>query len=150
MEAVTFPDEKVVAFMNERVVSLRVAYNDKELAGRFNVKWTPTIVTLDGEGTEHHRTVGFLSSEEFIPSILLGMAKSAFDHEDYGLALEIAGELLRGYPSAAAAPEAIFLQGVCRYKKSGTPASLKEAYEMLSASYPQSEWTKRAYPYRLL
>ena len=115
MEAVTFPDEKVVAFMNERVISLRVAYNDKELAGRFNVKWTPTIVTLDGEGTEHHRTVGFLSSEEFIPSILLGMAKSAFDHEDYGLALEIAGELLRGYPSAAAAPEAIFLQGVCRY-----------------------------------
>ena len=47
-------------------------------------------------------------------------------------------------------PEAIFLQGVARYKKSGDPKPLKEAYETLTADFPDNEWTKRAYPYRLL
>jgi hypothetical protein len=27
---------------------------------------------------------------------------------------------------------------------------LKAAYEKLQAEYPASEWTKRAYPYRLI
>jgi hypothetical protein len=150
MEAVTFPNERVTAFMSERVIPLRVAHNDKQLSERFQVKWTPTIITLDADGKEHHRTVGFLPPEEFIPSALLGGAKSAFDLEDYTGALDIITELLRDYPASAAAPEAIFLQGVCRYKSTKSPAPLKEAYEKLSELYPQSEWTKRAYPYRLL
>ena len=37
-----------------------------------------------------------------------------------------------------------------RFKNTGNPAPLKEAYETLSSQYPDSEWTKRAYPYRLL
>ena len=30
------------------------------------------------------------------------------------------------------------------------PKKLKEAYEKLQEEYPNSEWTKRAYPYRLI
>jgi TolA-binding protein len=59
-------------------------------------------------------------------------------------------DLLKAYPKSAAAPEAIFLRGVCGYKSTHNPKALKEIYENLAKEYPDSEWTKRAYPYRLI
>jgi len=150
MGAVTFPDAKVIVFINQNVIPIRLPHDHKPLAEKFQVKWTPALVTLDMEGKEHHRTVGFLSPEELIPSLLLGKAKIDFDHEDFSNALLTLGNLLQGYPKSAAAPEAIFLRGVCGYKNAHNPKALKEAYERLAKDYPDSEWTKRAYPYRLI
>lgn len=150
MGAVTFPDAKVIAFINQNVIPIRLPHDHKPLAEKFQVKWTPALVTLDIEGKEHHRTVGFLSPEELIPSLLLGKAKIDFDHEDFANALQALESLLQGYPKSAAAPEAIFLRGVCGYKNAHNPKALKEAYERLAKDYPDSEWTKRAYPYRLI
>jgi hypothetical protein len=150
MGAVTFPDTKVIAFINQNVIPIRLPHDHKPLAEKFQVKWTPALVTLDIEGKEHHRTVGFLSPEELIPSLLLGKAKIDFDHEDFANALQTLESLLQGYPKSAAAPEAIFLRGVCGYKNAHNPKALKEAYERLAKDYPDSEWTKRAYPYRLI
>jgi outer membrane protein assembly factor BamD (BamD/ComL family) len=120
------------------------------LSTDFNVKWTPTLVTLDSQGKEHHRTVGFLSPEELIPSLLLGIAKSFFETDRFKEALQNIDRLLAEYPKSDSAPEAIYLRGVCRYKSTKDPKPLKDAYEKLNAEYPLSEWTKRAYPYRLL
>jgi hypothetical protein len=150
MGAVTFPEPKVMAFMNENIIPLRLPHDHKPLAEQFQVKWTPTLVTLDTEGKEHHRTVGFLPPEELISSLLLGRAKIYFDHEEFEKALKSLEALLKDYPKSGAAPEAIFLRGVCGYKSTHTPKPLKDAYEKLQAGYPESEWTKRAYPYRLL
>jgi len=150
MGAVTFPDAKVIVFINQNVIPIRLPHDHKPLAEKFQVKWTPALVTLDMEGKEHHRTVGFLSPEELIPSLLLGKAKIDFDHEDFSNALLTLGDLLQGYPKSAAAPEAIFLRGVCGYKNAHNPKALKEAYERLAKDYPDSEWTKRASPYRLI
>ena len=112
--------------------------------------WTPTLVTLDIDGKEHHRTVGFLPPEEIIPSLLLGKAKVHFDHDEFQVALKSLEALLKDYPKSGAAPEAIFLRGVCGYKSTHNPKPLKEAYERLQKEYPESEWTKRALPYRLI
>jgi len=150
MGAVTFPDAKVIAFIKQNVIPIRLPHDHKPLAEQFQVKWTPALVTLDMEGKEHHRTVGFLSPEELIPSLLLGKAKIDFDHEDFGKALTTLEDLLKDYPKSGAAPEAIFLRGVCGYKSTHNPKALKEAYEKLAKDYPDSEWTKRAYPYRLI
>jgi hypothetical protein len=150
MGAVTFPDAKVIAFIKQNLIPIRLPHDHKPLAEQFQVKWTPALVTLDTEGKEHHRTVGFLSPEELIPSLLLGKAKIDFDHEDFAKALVSLEALLKDYPKSGAAPEAIFLRGVCGYKSTHTPKPLKEAYEKLAAEYRDSEWTKRAYPYRLL
>ena len=150
MGAVTFPDAKVIAFIRQNLIPIRLPHDHKPLAEQFQVKWTPALVTLDTEGKEHHRTVGFLSPEELIPSLLLGKAKIDFDHEDFAKALVSLEALLKDYPKSGAAPEAIFLRGVCGYKSTHTPKPLKEAYEKLAAEYRDSEWTKRAYPYRLL
>jgi hypothetical protein len=150
MDAVTYPDTRVSDFIEKKLIPLQVPYNHQPLSIDFNVKWTPTLVTLDAEGKEHHRTVGFLAPEELIPSLLLGMAKIHFDREQFDPALANLEALLAGYPKSDAAPESIYLRGVTRYKSTHEAKPLKEAYELLQAQYPGSEWTKRAYPYRLL
>jgi len=150
MDAVTYPNAKVVAFINESVIPVRLPHDHKPLAEQFKVKWTPTLITLDTEGDEQHRTVGFLPPEELIPSVLLGTAKAHFYYDNFDNALQVLGALLKDYPKSDPAPEAIYLRGVCRYKSIQDPKPLKEAYEKLQAEYPKSEWAKRAYPYRLL
>jgi hypothetical protein len=149
MDAVTYPNEQVVNFITDKLVPIRVLA-DAPLAGEFKVTWTPTLVTLDYYGKEHHRTVGFLSPDELVPSLILGMAKTDFDGNDFNDAIIHINTLLNGYPRSAAAPEAIFLRGVSRFKASHDAKPLKEAYEKLRDDYPDSEWTKRAHPYSLL
>ena len=149
MGAVTYPNEKVADFVMNRMVPIQVL-SDSPLADEFKVKWTPTIVVLDFYGKEHHRTVGFFPPEEFIPSMLLGMGKIDFDADQFNDAIIHFDMLLKEYPQSAAAPEAIYLRGVSRYKASHDAKPLKEAYEKLKADYPASEWAKRAEPYGLL
>ena len=150
MDAVTYPDERVTEFLQKNMIPLRVAFDAQPLSTDFNIKWTPTLITLDSDGKEHHRTVGFLPPEELIPSLMLGIAKSYFDREKFIEALSTLDKLLKDHPKSDSAPEAIYLQGVCRYKNTREAKPLKEAYEQLQAHYSSSEWTKRAYPYRLL
>ena len=150
MDAVTYPDDKVGDFLKNRVIPVRVAYNQKPLSDDFNVQWTPTIVTLDWDGKESHRTVGFLSPEELIPSLLLGIGKAHFEAGGFEEAISTFDEILKDYPKSDCAPEAIYLRGVALYKNTKDPKPLKGAYEKLAAEYPDAQWTKRAYPYRLL
>ncbi|NIQ37090.1 MAG: tetratricopeptide repeat protein [Proteobacteria bacterium] len=150
MDAVTYPNEKVIEFINKSVVPLRVSFDSQPHAADFNVQWTPTLITVDEEGKEHHRSVGFLSPEELIPSLLLGIAKVNFDRQRFDEALSTLERLITDYPKSDSTPEAFYLRGVSRYKSTHDAKPLKEAYEHLQAEYPSSDWTKRAYPYRLL
>jgi TolA-binding protein len=150
MDAVTYPDDKVISFINENMIPLRIAFDAQPLSTDFNIKWTPALITLDTQGKEHHRTVGFLAPEELLPSLLLGMAKSYFETDRFDEALASLDKLLGEYPKSDSTPEAVYLRGVCRYKSTHDPKPLKAAYEQLEADHPASEWTKRAYPYRLL
>ncbi len=150
MDAVTYPMPDVIEFIEQNVIPLRVAADAKPLSKDFNIKWTPTLIILSADGQEHYRTTGFFAPEELIPSVLLGMAKASFDNDRFTEALSALNTLLEKYPKSAAAPEGVYLNGVCRYKSSKDPKPLKEAYEQLQAEYSDSVWTKRAYPYRLL
>jgi tetratricopeptide (TPR) repeat protein len=150
MDAVTYPDAQVREFIQKNLIPLRVAYNAQPLATDFNVKWTPTLITLDTDGKEHYRTVGFLAPQELIPSLMLGMGKTYFDLGHFSGALASLEKLLADFPKSDSAPEAMYIRGVSRYKNTNDPKPLREAYEQLQAKYPASEWTKRAYPYRLI
>ena len=150
MGAVTYPNPSVVEFIEENLVPVQLRFDAEPESTDFKLRWTPTVITLDWEGQEHHRTVGFLSPEQLIPSLLLGIGKAYFDREQFGDALSAFDRLLAGYPESDSAPEAIYLSGVSRYKSTHDAKPLKEAYERLQAEYPTSEWTRRAYPYRLL
>jgi tetratricopeptide (TPR) repeat protein len=150
MDAVTYPNDMVSDFIGTAIVPLRVPADSQPLASEFKVTWTPTLVTLDFYGKEHHRTVGFLPPEELIPSLILGIAKSDFDAGQFNDAIIHLDRLLAAYPASAAAPEAVYLRGVSRFKSSHDPKPLKEAFEKLQKDYPGSEWTHRAQPYSLL
>ncbi|MFO8240335.1 MAG: tetratricopeptide repeat protein [Dissulfuribacterales bacterium] len=150
MDAVTYPDGKVTRFINDNMIPLQVRFDVQPLSTDFNIKWTPTLITLDAQGKEHHRTVGFLAPEELIPSLLLGMGKSYLEMDQFDEALAKIEKLLSEYPKSHSVPEALYWRGVCRYKATDDTRPLKEAYEQLKAEHASSEWTKRAYPYRLL
>lgn len=150
MGAVTYPNERVAEFIEQHLVPIQVMYDAKPLASDFNVKWTPTIITLDEEGKEHHRIVGFLPPEEFIPALMLGIAKVHFDGNRFSEAMAMLDRLLNEYAQSNAAPEGVYLRGVAEYKSTHQAQPLKRAYERLKKSYPGSEWVKRAEPYSLL
>jgi len=150
MDAVTYPDENVIRFINADLVAIRVRSDSKPLADDFNIRWTPTLIVLDSTGKEHSRTVGFLQPGELIPSLLLGIAKVRFDADQLPEAIESLERLVLEYPKSGSAAEAVFLRGVAGYKATHVAAMLKGAYERLKAEYPDSEWAKRAEPYGLL
>lgn len=150
MGAVTYKDQRVIDFVNTHLIPLQVPHNSQPLATIFKVSWTPTLVILDAEGVEHHRNVGFLPPEEFIPFLMLGQAKFHLNQQRYDAALLVLEQLLQDFPHSSLAPEAFFHRGVCRFRVSNDRQHLKEVYEFLKANYPQSEWFKRSYPYSLL
>ncbi|MBI5571826.1 MAG: thioredoxin family protein [Desulfomonile tiedjei] len=83
------------------------------LAAQFRVEATPTIVILDGDGIEHHRIVGFLPPEEFIPSLMLGIAKGDYAHRAFNRSLVMLDLILSSYPYSRPAPEARTLKQNC-------------------------------------
>ncbi|TLD41886.1 MAG: hypothetical protein JETT_1827 [Candidatus Jettenia ecosi] len=150
MDAVSYPEKRVNEFITNSFIPLRVRSDAQPIATNFNLKWTPTHIVLDTEGKEHHRTIGFLSPEELIPSLLLGIAKVHFDLSEFKEAISKLEKVLSDFPESGSAPEAMYLRGVCLYKSTNNSKGLKDAYEQLQNTYPESEWTKRASPYRLL
>jgi hypothetical protein len=150
MEAVTFADRDVSNFITDRMVALRAPVSANPLIADFGVAWTPTLVVLDYYGKEHQRTVGYIPPDELVASLLLGIGKVGFNNDQFSEAGIQFNTLLNGYPQSAAAPEAVYLRGVARYKSSREAAALKDTYQQLLAQYPGNEWTRRAEPYTLL
>ena len=149
MDAVTYPQPAVQEFISDNLIALREPY-DGRTAADFKVTWTPTIAIIDWNGQEHHRTVGFLPAEELIASLLLGCSKVYCDLEQFDRASEPLEKLLSAHSRTDAAPEGMYVRGVCGYKSTHNPGPLKAAYEQLQKHYPNSPWTKRAQPYSLL
>jgi len=104
MDTVTYPNLRTVEFVHRYMVPLR-AYTNSLVAWatRFVIQYTPTVITLDGDGKEHHRTVGFLSPDEFIPSLMLGIGKAHFDASNFTKARAILEWLLTEFPRSQAA-----------------------------------------------
>ncbi len=137
--------------MEKDFIPIQVDFNkNKALVNRFSVKWTPTIIILDADGTEHHRFIGFLPPEDFIAQLILGKGKAEFDQDRFEQGIQCFQEILVRYPKTDAAPEAQYFLGVSKYKASNNPNELKLGLETLQRDYPLSVWTKKAQVYALL
>jgi thioredoxin-related protein len=150
MGAVTYPNEGVAKFVDLNFVPVQVQSSNKELADKYNVSWTPTILVLDADGKEHYRTVGFLKPDVFIATFELGKARYYLDREQFAEARALLEELIERCPVPEVVPEAIFYHGVASYKQTHDPKPLRQAYDTLTSKYPQSDWAKRAEPYKLI
>jgi hypothetical protein len=149
MGAVTYPDNKVIEFINREFVALRTPANG-ERADAFYLRWTPTILVLDAKGHEHHRLVGFLRPENFLPTLMLMKAKAFFAHARFEQSLTLFEQILKEHPRSFPAPESVYLGAVCRYRLEKDPGILKAAQQDITKRYPDSEWAQRMYPYSLL
>lgn len=150
MGAVTYPNEKVIDYIGKNFIALRLANDAEPYAGQFTVKWTPKVLILDALGKAHQQTTGFLPPEDFVPFLELGLAMVDFDLdclEDCRMHLD---NILASHPESLAAPEALYYLGVMGYKTTGDGESLKTALRELQNRYPDSEWARKARPYRLL
>ncbi len=150
MDAVTYPAEKVIKFINNYLIPLRINVKDEAMDKNYNNFWTPALAVLNIEGDLLQQTIGFLGVDNFITSMLLGIAKVHIDAGEYDMAMIPLKSLQETYPKSRDVPEAIYFCGVTLYKECNDPGKLKEAYEKLKSDYPHSEWTERSYPYRLL
>ncbi len=116
MGAVTYPNEGVAKFVDLNFVPVQVQSSNKELADKYNVSWTPTILVLDADGKEHYRSVGFLQPDVFIATFELGKAHYYLDREQFAEARALLEELIERCPVPEVVPEAIFYHGVASYK----------------------------------
>jgi len=150
MDAVTYPSTDVMALFRRELVPLRLPHDHKPLADELRVVRTPCLVLLGAGGREHHRSTGFLSSENLLATVQLGLAKVLRDLQSFDEAIERLDRLLNDYPLSDAVPEAVYVRGRTLYKSRHDRAFLKETYVQLASRFPKSEWTRRAFQYRLL
>ncbi|HBG05495.1 MAG: hypothetical protein A2075_21075 [Geobacteraceae bacterium GWC2_58_44] len=150
MDAVAYINPAVIGFINENLIPVRLQASDPVFGPKFKVKWTPTLLLLDAEGTEHYRTLGFYPPQELIPSLLLGMGKAKFDQPDRPAACGYFEQILADHATSTLAPEAVYLNGVSRYIETHDVKSLIGIYDRLLDDYPNSPWLTRADPYRFL
>jgi thioredoxin-related protein len=107
MDTVSYPDGNVADFIHKYLIPLRVHTNAApEWARRFSIQYTPTMLVLDDDGKEHHRSVGFLPPEEFIATLMLGIAKLHKDQGSVERARAMVNWLLTAYPGSKAAASA--------------------------------------------
>jgi len=78
------------------------------------------------------------------------LSKPIFEIDDLNRAIGLLTEAFENHPQSFAAPQAVYFHGVCRYKQTHEADPLKKVEEKLQAKYPDSEWTQRAAPYKLL
>ena len=150
MDTVTYPNPDLVAAIRKYFAPVKILSENEALLKNFRVKWTPTLLVLDPGGQEHHRILGFMDSNELIPSLLLGISKCCFNTDQLEEAQNYLNNIIEKHAGSSAAPEGLFLKGICEFKQSHETSILKTTYEQLNKHYPSSPWTKRAFPYRLL
>lgn len=150
MGAVTYPDERVAKFISLNFVPVQVQTTNQGMMQRFSVSWTPTLLVLDADAREHYRAVGFFTPEDMIATFMTAKGSWALGTDQLPEARAIFEEVISCYPDKDAAAEALFLLGVAKYKMTHDPKPLREAYDQLTAKFPESTWTKRADHYRLI
>ena len=145
MGTVTYLQPEVVDFVQTHFIPVKIDISkEAKRFEEFEVQWTPTIIVFDQEKKEHHRTTGYLSPEDFLSELRLGLANLEYHRKHYNEAMEEYRQVLQVFPNTSAAPEALYFSGVCNYMATHDPSHLKETNTELREKYPASDWTKKA------
>ncbi|MDH4101331.1 MAG: thioredoxin fold domain-containing protein [Nitrospirota bacterium] len=145
MNTVTYSDEYVIDMISKNFIAVKLHLGeDKEWATRYDVRWTPTFLLLDGKEHEHARNVGYLPVMEMLAFLTLAIGKEAFDGEKFDEAITKFNEVISNYPESELAAEAVYYKGVSGYKKGHDASELSRAYQLLHSKYPNTSWEKKA------
>jgi hypothetical protein len=139
----------VARFVTKNFIPARVHVREqaddfRRFGERYAAHWTPTILELDPEGEERHRIEGFLPVSDFLGQLSIGLAKLAFQRQEWQEAERRFREVVDRYPESDAAPEALYWAGVARYKGSGDGDALAETADAFAKRYEDTSWAKKA------
>lgn len=139
-----FINDAVVHVIERETAPLMVNVSEsKDIAEKYRVEWTPTIVLADEKGAELERWVGYLPPEDFIAQLMLSTALSDFHLGRLNEAISGFEQLIAKYPKSEFVPEAEYYLGVSTFKKEGDMAALADICTTLSEKYPDSIWAKK-------
>jgi len=139
-----YPNDRVATFIAENFIPVKIHIKEQpDTFKRFGVQWTPTLLTLDSDGVERYRFEGFLPANDFLAQLALGLAHTAFAHEQWREAEGRFRSIVQDFPETDAAPEALYWAGVSRYK-GGDPAALADTAKQFQSSYATTSWAKKA------
>jgi hypothetical protein len=121
-----------------------------DVASGFHLAWTPTLVAVHPQASERspfgvpvRQVVGFLPPGELRAELELMAALVDLR----GGRAEAARERLHGmrtrFAGAHAAPEAMYWEGVARFRATGNKDRLFEVWRELVDAYPASAWALR-------
>lgn len=142
--AETLENERVVSVVEREFAPVKIDVEEnKEMAERYHVDWTPAFIITDENGRELERFVGYLPPEEFIEQMLLSKGLAAFHINRYAEAIGEFEELVEEFPDSDLVPEAEYYLGAASYKHTGSTDVFGDACEMLTRTHPESIWTKK-------
>lgn len=119
MDAVTYPNPSTVELVKDWMVGLRVDVNSqRDLAMEFRIQYTPTLVVLDGDRTELHRSVGFHPPDQLVPELMAIAARAHYQNRRIRKALALSRKILSDHPKSTWAAEASKLEAACRTQTS--------------------------------
>jgi TolA-binding protein len=144
-----YPDERVASFIGGNFIPVKIHVKENP-AGfqRFGAQWTPTLIILDPDGKEQYRFEGFYPAEDLLSQLELGLAKSAFTHQEFEEAERRFRAIVDRYPNTDAAPEAQYWAGVSKYKRTNDGAALAETGQEFARRYADTAWAKKASVWR--
>lgn len=74
----------------------------------------------------------------------MGLARISFMDKHWADAEQKYAQIIERYSETAAAPEAVYWKGVCKYKLANDHTVLSEITQELEHKYPDSVWAKKA------
>lgn len=144
MDAVTYPRPESERLLTRHFVPVRLPLAEHpDLARRYDVRWTPAFVVLDDQRQERYRAFGYHPPEDFEHLLRVARGTIDFNRGDYSSALAWFATAADDVRDSALRPEALYWQGVCRYKL-GDKDGMSEAWNRLLDLYPKSLWARRA------
>lgn len=118
---------------------------EREAAKRWGVYWSPTILYMDpaGEGRVLHRWLGYLPPEDFAAQTLVGAGLANYQLGRMEKAMACFTEAVERFPRAEAAPEAIYWQAVCAFRRAKGGNAIYQACLRIVDTYPGTLWAKK-------
>jgi hypothetical protein len=144
---VTYPQPEIASYISANFIPLKVILNLREdwpFFRAYNVLWTPTLAFLDRNGAMHYSSPGFLPPDDFLAMLRIGRARCLVAWTRFREAeaeLETAAEAAGTF-----APEALYWLGIVHYLERHATEGMWEAWDRLTARYPDSPWARRVYP----
>jgi hypothetical protein len=145
MDAVTYAEPRVARFIAQHFLPVRVHVKEEpHLVEDYFAVWTPLVLIADEVGAVHQRLEGYLTPDDFIARLALGLGRYWLHRQEFARAAHHFEAVTRRHRGSDAGAEALYWLGVAQFKQSADPTHLRSSWAVLGREYPTSEWTRRS------